>query len=94
MTLTDLEWTIDGLVEAWSDSEDTCPYAGECADSESAWLTNHTHECLPGWSFSNGTFSGPPVDNAYSVILGLFVESSDYVLANLGEIAELAAENA
>lgn len=93
MTLTDPDRSIAGLTELWSDSEDTAPIADECANTEAAWLINHTHEYLSGWSFNgDGSFSGPPIDGAHGVILGLFVEAGDFVLANLDEVAELAAE--
>lgn len=89
MTLADPEWTYGELAASWAESDDTGPYARACADTEVAWLINHTHEYMPGWSYSDdGSFSGPPLDGAHQAILDLFVASSDYVLSVLGEIAE------
>lgn len=91
MTISDPDWTIDGIAAAWMDDEPAA-VAREAADTEAAWLINHTHEYLPGWSYSDGTFSGPANADAYSVILDLLIRSGDYAIENLDEIRELAAE--
>ncbi len=88
MTITDPDWALEAIIEGWMDDEPE-DVARECADTEVAWLINHTHEYLPGWSYSDdGSFSGPPIDGALGAIQGLFVEAADFAVAHLDEARE------
>lgn len=93
MTIQDDEWTIVGMWELWA--EDGDPRASEYADTQYAWIINHVHEYLPySWSYNNdGSFSGPPLTDAYPAILNIITESIDFVVACIqaGEFEDDAA---
>jgi hypothetical protein len=85
--ITSPEWTIEEMAAGWADDETlAAEQITDCADTEAAWLVNHTGEYLPGWGFAHGTFSGPARSDAITEIMSLFVLASDYVIEHMDEI--------
>jgi len=93
MTISDPDWTFDGMVELWQEDEQTAEpsIAAVCADSQYAWLINNAARMGAGWSFS-GAFQGPAYDGALANAEQLIGESIDAVSewVQNGEIFELA----
>jgi hypothetical protein len=85
MTITDRDWTIAETARGFEDSE-TPKVAREAADTVHAWLINNTPNRLPGWTYTDGTFTGPAREDAYSKTLALIVEANDYAIQHLDEI--------
>jgi hypothetical protein len=85
MTVTDPDWTITQTAEAFQEDE-TPEVARDAADTVHAWLINNTPNRLPGWTYTDGTFTGPAREDAYSKTLALVVEANDYAIQHLDEI--------
>jgi hypothetical protein len=73
MTVTDPDWTITQTAEAFQEDE-TPEVARDAADTVHAWL------------ITDGTFTGPAREDAYSKTLALVVEANDYAIQHLDEI--------
>jgi len=86
------DWTIEAMRADWADDTSlTAAEVNACADAEYAYLINHTHESLRGWSYDGTGFTGSARNDALQLIGQLRSEAIDYVLSNLDEIrAELA----
>jgi len=93
MTIEDEDWTVLGFIGGWADDPTTTAQEAQLsADSQIAYLLNHTREIMPGWSFARGAFSGPNRKNAVDEIHSLLIASVDYVIERLDEIKAEAAE--
>jgi hypothetical protein len=97
ITITNEAWTIATMRADWADDDSlTGAQVAMCADLEYAWLINNTGDRLRGWSYTNGSFTGPIRRDAVTEILGLIGEAVDYVLSAMIEIMTepAAADNA
>jgi hypothetical protein len=92
MTITDTDWSTEGITECWMDDEPR-EVAEDAAQTEIAWLINNLHTKLPGWTYDprTGTFAGPVRTDAVSVVMGLVVEAGDFAVEHLDEIRADAA---
>lgn len=94
MTITDKDWTIEEMAEAWADDNTLTPeQCRTAADTEAAWIINNISKEMPGWSYdaTTGTFSGPAavggqIANPVGTILGLICEAVDFTIEHLDEI--------
>jgi hypothetical protein len=68
------------MAEVWFDNPAlTSEQARECAEIETAWLIYETDQHIPGWTFADATFAGPPRDDVVAEIMNLIRMAHDHV---------------
>ena len=89
ITISSPEYMIESMRADWADDPDLSPaMVNACADEEYAYLVNHAHEMLRGWTYTGTGFTGPARNDALQLIGELRSAAIDHVLSNLGEIRE------
>lgn len=94
ITISSLEYTIDSMRADWADDATLSPAEINAhADAEYAYLINHTHEVLRGWSYDGTGFTGSARNDALQLIGQLRSAAADHVVGMSDEIrAELSTE--
>lgn len=87
ITITSTDYTIENMRADWADGADyTAAQVMALADAEYAYLINHTHDVLRGWSYTGDGFVGPARIDAIALIGQLMVDAADHVIASMDEI--------
>lgn len=91
ITISSPDWTTKEITADFAEG-DSAEVATEAADVVMAYLILHTHEVLPGWSYTgNGSFTGEIRLDAVDKLTSLMMAAEDFVIERLDEIrAELA----
>jgi hypothetical protein len=87
ITIADTDWTIPAQVAEYKANGETPERAREHADTQEAYLINHSREQLPRgwWYMGGGVWEGPAItalnmETLLSAVGGLQIEACDFAL--------------
>jgi hypothetical protein len=89
-TLADSDWTISEQAAEYEANGETPERARELAETQEAYLINHSYDALPrGWRYAgDGTWTGPAVvdlniGRLLDIIGALQIEACDFAVSGV-----------